>query len=122
MNTPLSKLAEETPRTRVLVLTTHSLFTEGVANRLGQQSDRIDLVVVDSRDAAALSRVLEDAPAVVVFEARDENVECVSPLVELLGNREVRVIRLDPGRDEVQVVTSQRHNLEDPKDLIGLVL
>ncbi len=110
------------PRTRVLVLTAHSLFTEGVANRLGQELERIDLHVVDSSDADAVSKMMEDAPAVVLFEAHDENVECASPLVELLGKREVKVIRLDPGRDEVQVVTSERRSLEDPKDLLGLVL
>ena len=110
------------PRTRVLVLTAHSLFTEGVANRLGQESERIDLEVVDSSDAAAVSKVMQDTPTVVLFEAHDVNVECVSPLVELLGKSEVRVIRLDPVRDEVQVVTSHRRSLEEPKDLIDLVL
>jgi DNA-binding NarL/FixJ family response regulator len=122
MNRPLSKLGEEGSRTRVLVLTAHSLFTEGVANRLGQESERIDLEVVDSRDADAIARVLEDAPSVVLFEAHDDTVERASPLVELLGSREVKVIRLDPGRDEVQVLTSERRSLEDPKDLIEMVL
>ena len=109
-------------KTRVLVFTAHSLFSEGVANRLGQESERIDLEVVDSRDTDALNRVLEDAPEVVLFEARDQNVECSSPLVELLGTRSVKVIRLDPSRDEVQVVTSVRRHLKEPKDLIGMVL
>jgi len=122
MNKLSSRLGDVVPRTRVLVLTAHSLFTEGVANRLGQESERIDLHVVDSSDADAVSKMMEDAPAVVLFEAHDENVECASPLVELLGKREVKVIRLDPGRDEVQVVTSERRSLEDPKDLLGLVL
>jgi hypothetical protein len=112
MNKLSSRLGDVVPRTRVLVLTAHSLFTEGVANRLGQESERIDLHVVDSSDADAVSKMMEDAPA----------VECASPLVELLGKREVKVIRLDPGRDEVQVVTSERRSLEDPKDLLGLVL
>lgn len=83
--------------------------------------DSIDLQVVDSRDAAAVSRFLDDAPDVILFEARDENVECVSPLVELLGKHEVKVIRLDPELNEVQVVTSARRDLEDPRDLLGLI-
>jgi hypothetical protein len=110
------------PRRRVLVLTAHSLFTEGVANRLGQESELIDLEVVDSRDADAVSRVLADAPPVVLFEARDDNVECASPLVELLSRDRVKVIRLDPSCDQVQVLTGERHGLQDPKDLIGMVL
>jgi hypothetical protein len=121
MDKPRSKSGEAVSRRRVLVLTAHSLFTEGVANRLGQEVNGIDLQVVDSRDAAAVSRFLDDAPDVIVFEARDENVECVSPLVEFLGKHEVRVLRLDPERDEVQVVTSARRDLQDPRDLLGLV-
>jgi DNA-binding NarL/FixJ family response regulator len=119
---PSSRLGEEVSKTRVLVFTAQSLFTEGIANRLGQESDRIDLEVVDSRDRDALRRVLADTPSVVLFEAHDDNVECSSPLVELLGRPSVKVIRLDPSRDEVQVVTSVRKHLDDPKDLIGIVL
>ena len=43
-------------------------------------------------------------------------------LVELLSGDRVKVIRLDPSRDQVQVLTSERHSLQDPKDLIGMVL
>ncbi len=34
----------------------------------------------------------------------------------------VKIIRLDPSRDEIQVVTSEQKTVREPMDLIGMVL
>ena len=110
-------------RIRVVVLTAPSLFTEGIATRLREHSDRIELEVVDSRNADALAKAIAAGPAVVLLEARDRNIERSCPLVDLLAAApSVKIIRLDPSRDEIQVVTSEQRTVSDPMDLIGMVL
>lgn len=79
--------------------------------------------MVDSREADALKTTVAARPEVVVFEARDGNVERPCPLVELLAGADtVRVIRLDPSRDQVQLLTSERRTVAEPVDLISMVL
>ncbi len=110
-------------RTRVVVLTAHSMFTEGIATRLGQYLDQIEVQVVDSRDSDCLVSIREAQPAVIVLEANDENVERFCPLDEILAAApEVRVIRLDPDLDRIHVVTSELRTVAGPTDLISMLL
>lgn len=110
-------------RTRVVVLTAHSMFTEGVATRLRQYLDQIDLFVVDSREPDCLTKVKEAEPAVVLLEANDENTERFCPLGEILEARpDVRVIRLDPDLDQIHVVTSEVRTVNKPTDLITMLV
>lgn len=110
-------------RTRVVVLTAHSMFTEGIATRLGQYLDRIDLQVVDTRDPGCLKHIREAHPSVIVLEANDENVERYCSLSEILANApEVKVIRLDPDLDQIHVVTSELKTVHEPTELIGMLL
>ena len=106
-----------------MVLGRHSLFTEGIAARLGQHADQVELVVVDSRDADAISRAIAARPAVVLVEANDEHVDRRCPLGDLLeAVPQVRLIRLDPSQDRIRVVTSEQRMVNDPIDLINAVL
>jgi hypothetical protein len=110
-------------KVRVVVLSTPSLLTEGVATRLGQHLDQVELEVVDSRDVNALRKTIAAKPEVILFEARDGNVECPCPLVDLLAAAPVvRVIRMDSGQDQVQLLTSERRTVAEPMDLIHMVL
>ena len=111
------------PRKRVVVLATPSLFTEGIARRLGEHADQIELMVVDSREADAMARTMAARPTVILFEARDGNVEHPCPLGQLLETTPmVRLIRLDPSQDQIQVVTSEQRTVREPIDLISTVL
>jgi hypothetical protein len=110
-------------RTRVVVLAAPSLFTEGIAARLGQHADRIDLSIVDSRDTDAVARSIAARPAVVLLEAQDENVEGPCSLMDLMAAvPDIKLIRLDPSHDQVQVVISEQVTVREPMDLISLVL
>jgi DNA-binding NarL/FixJ family response regulator len=110
-------------QTRVVVLTAHSMFTEGIATRLGQYLDQIEVQMVDSRDSDCLVRIREAQPAVIVLEANDENVERSCPLDDILAAApEVKVIRLDPDLDRIHVVTSELRTVAGPADLIGMLL
>jgi DNA-binding NarL/FixJ family response regulator len=110
-------------KVRVVILTAHSLFTEGIATRLKQHLDQIELQVVDSQSADAMARTIAAQPAVVVFEAHDEHVECSCPLAGLLDARPaLKIIRLDPSHDQIQIVTSEQRAASKPMDLINMLL
>lgn len=99
------------------------MFTEGIASRLGQHLDRIDLELVDSRDSDCLAKIREAQPSVIVLEVNDENVERFCPLGEILAAApEVKVIRLDPDFDRIHVVTSELKSVNEPTDLINVLL
>ncbi|HET7011358.1 MAG TPA: hypothetical protein VFI11_11320 [Anaerolineales bacterium] len=110
-------------RTRVVVLAEPSLFTEGVATRLKKHLDQIELEIIDSRKPDALQKAIAAQPAVVLMEADDTITGPSCPLADLLvATPTVRILRLDPSRDRIQVMTSEQRTLSDPSDLIGMVL
>jgi hypothetical protein len=99
------------------------MFTEGVASRLGQHRDRIDLELVDSRDSDCLAKIREARPAVIVLEADDENIERFCPLGQILAAApEVKLFRLDPGLDRIHVVTGELKSVNEGTDLISMLL
>lgn len=109
-------------RTRVVILSGHSLFAEGVASRLKTHLDRLDLQVVDINEQDVLSKVVSLEPATVIVDAMDTEASDVIPLSKLLkALPEVTVIHLDPQQSQVQVVTSKERMLGEVKDLIELI-
>jgi DNA-binding NarL/FixJ family response regulator len=110
-------------RTRVVVLTAHSMFTEGIAARLGHFLDRIELQVVDSREPDCLTDIRQAHPTVVVLETNDENVGRFCSLDEILSVApEVKVIRLDRDLNRIHVVTGETISVTQPDDFIGMLL
>lgn len=109
-------------RTRVVILSGHSLFAEGVASRLKKHLDRLDLQVVDIADQDVLSKIVSLNPATVILDAIDADSSNAIPLSALLkALPEVTVIRLDPQQSQVQVVTSEERMLGEVKDLIEVI-
>jgi DNA-binding NarL/FixJ family response regulator len=107
----------------VVVFGQHTLFTEGIAARLGQRADQVDLIVVDSRQVDALAQAIAAQPEVVLMEAGDERLDRPCPWNELLdGAPQARILRLDPDQARIRVVTSEHRTIEDPADLINMVL
>ena len=109
-------------RTRVVILSGHSLFAEGVASRLKKHLDRLDLQVVDINEEDVLSKVVSLKPATVILDAMDSERNNPLPLSKLLKALPgVTVIRLDPQQTQVQVVTSEERMLGEVKDLIEVI-
>lgn len=109
-------------RTRVVILSGHSLFAEGVASRLKKHLDRLDLQVVDIADQDVLSKIVSLNPATVILDAIDADSSNAIPLSALLkALPEVTFIRLDPQQSQVQVVTSEERMLGEVKDLIEVI-
>jgi hypothetical protein len=109
-------------KTRVVILSGHSLFAEGVASRLKKHLDRVDLQVVDINEEDVLSKVVKLKPATVILESMDAETSNGIPLSKLLKALPgVTVIRLDPQQSQVQVVTSTERMLGEVKDLIEVI-
>lgn len=109
-------------RTRVVILSGHSLFAEGVASRLKKYNDRLDLCIVDLEEEDFLSRIISLGPATIILDAlseEDQEKVRLSKLVKALPD--LTVVQLDPKQSEVQVLTSRGHILDEVKDLIDVI-
>jgi hypothetical protein len=107
---------------RVVILSGRSLFVEGVANRLRQHLTEQDVHTVDARQADALAQVLAIQPTSVILDATDADVTQHCPLDELLNALpRLRLIRLDPQQDQMQVVTSQQRPVGRVSELIEVI-
>ena len=105
---------------RVVILTLHSLFVEGVAARLRQHFPANEIQAVDAGEPAALSQVIVAKPAFVILAETDNDVEClVSALLNTLTT--VTVLRLDPEHDHIQVVTSKQQTVGHLRELVEMI-
>jgi DNA-binding NarL/FixJ family response regulator len=109
-------------RTKVVILSGHSLFVEGVASRLSRHLDHLDLHVIDADSEATLAKIISLEPAAVILDTTDPVINQYCPLGDLLkALPQVTVIRLDPQQAQVQVVTSKEHALQEVDELIAVI-
>jgi hypothetical protein len=105
-----------------VVFSSRSLFAEGMAARLRQHLGEHDLVQIDARQPNALQQVIAAEPVAVILDASDEEVNQLAPLSVLLNALPaLHIVRLDPQRDEIQVVTSKRREAGQAQDLIDIL-
>jgi DNA-binding NarL/FixJ family response regulator len=109
-------------KARVIVLSGQSLFAEGIAARLSEQLGQQQLVTIDAREPGAVQRVIQANPAAVILDATDEDVARTCPLSTLLDALPaLKIVRLNPENDQIQVVTSQRRQAWKVQDLVELI-
>jgi hypothetical protein len=110
------------PRAEIVILTSRSLFAEGIATRLRQFLGEHALTLVDARQPEALQEVIAAEPQAVILDAGDEEVSRLAPLGVLLSALPgLRIVRLDAQREDIQVVTSERHEAGQARDLIDIL-
>jgi len=106
----------------VVILSTRSLFVEGVAKRLKRQLPEEHMQVVDARQADALEQVVAARPTIVILDATDAEATRNCPLSKMLNALpKLKVIRLDPQKDQIQVVVSEQRAVEQVSDLIEVI-
>lgn len=107
---------------RVAVLSSQSIFAEGVVASLRQQLGEQSLFIVDARQADPLQQVLAMRPNGVILDATDALIAEQCPLDGLLDALpSLTVIRLDPQKDRFQVVMSEQHCGGQLSDLIDVI-
>jgi len=105
-----------------VILSGHTLFTEGIAARLRKHEDWLDLHMVDADRGDALQQVVAAKPSAVILDADDPQVSRHCSLNQLfMALPEVRVVRLDPERDQIQLLTSEQRLAVDIADLIDVI-
>ena len=107
---------------RVAVLSSQSIFVEGVVASLRQSLGEQSLTIVDARQSDSLQRVLAARPNSVILDATDSVIAEQCPLEGLLDAMPaLTVIRLDPHHDRIQVVKSEQHRGGQLSDLIDVI-
>lgn len=109
-------------QTRVVILSSRSIFAEGVAARLRHHLNTDEIRVVDAQQPDAMQSLIALQPTQVILEAADETVARHCPLESLLSALpDLRVIRLDPQQEYIQVVTSQQRTIGQISDLMDVI-
>lgn len=110
-----------TPR-RVVILSSHSIFADGVASRLRQHLDELAIDVVDIRAPNALEHVIAAKPAAIILNAMDIELaekDWLGTLLQALPL--VKLVRVDPLQDQIQVVTSEQRPMGQVHELIDVI-
>jgi DNA-binding NarL/FixJ family response regulator len=108
---------------RVVILSDQSLFTEGIASRLRDHMDQLEMVVIDPRGTDVIEQMALFQPSSVIMDASDSEVTNLCPLNDILmAVPEVKVLRLDPQQDQIQVVTSEQKVAGKVQDLVDVIM
>jgi hypothetical protein len=106
----------------VVVLSSHSIFVDGVAARLKKQLDDESLAIIEMAQEDALAQVVALQPAVVILDAVDAAVNHLCSIGSLLTSLPVlTLIRLDPEQNQIQVVTSEQRSLTQLQELVQVI-
>ena len=110
------------PQVHVLILSGYSLFAEGIASRLQQYPDQVNVQVMDPRQPSTFSTITETNPSVIMLDAADHETMQLCPLKELLFTLpHLKVMRLDSQKEMIQVVSSEQFRVVDADDLIQVI-
>ena len=110
------------PKVRVVVLSSRSLYGEGVLARLRAYENTLDLHVVDADHTDALDQIIAIQPTAVIVDASDKDTNDNCPLGKLLRDLpDVRIIRLDPINKGFQLVTSEQRNADEVQELLAIL-
>ena len=106
----------------VVILSTRSLFVEGVAKRLKQHLPEEHVQVVDARQTDALEQVIAAQPTSVILDITDVEATQHCPLSKMLNALPwLKVIRLDPNQDKIQVVTGKQYPMAQVNGLLEVI-
>ncbi|NIM95931.1 MAG: hypothetical protein GTO18_19705 [Anaerolineales bacterium] len=106
----------------VVILSGHSLFAEGTASSLRRSTDALQITVINSREPNLLEQITEIAPGTVILDTSDDTLIENCPITALLeAIPDLRIIRLDPESEEIQVVTGEQRKAANINELIELI-
>ncbi len=113
---------EHVASSHVVILSSGSLFSEGVASRLREHIGRVQVTLMDPRLPDLSTRLSSLRPIAVILDAADPWVVEKCPLNRLLGVIPgTRIIELDSQAQQVRVVTSEHYPAKDVNDLVEVI-
>jgi DNA-binding NarL/FixJ family response regulator len=109
-------------QSRIVILSTHSLFAEGIASRLRQYPERAEVHFVDPQHPDYLETISTIRPAAVLIDAADTDLTQCCMLCELLvALPHLTVIRLEVQERDLRVFTSVQCRFNQAQDLLDIV-
>ena len=109
-------------RMRVVILSSHSLFAEGIASRLRQHLQSVEFEIMDPRQPDAMAQIAATQPSIVILDGTDSGATQSCFLSKLLLTfPKLKVICLDPQQEQIQVVTSEQHRAVKVHDLVEVI-
>jgi len=112
-------------RRRVVILSGHSLFAEGVASQLRQhpQELELELEIVDIRQSDVLAQIVAARPYAVILDTTDSEVARLGLMSRLpLELPDLKIVCLDSQQKHIQVVTSEQLPADQVRDLLDVIL
>ena len=81
-----------------------------------------DLEILDPRQPDVVTQIAAAQPSIVILDGGDSETSRFCSLSQLLRSLpELRIIRLDPEQDQVQVVTSEQCPAVEVRDLADVI-
>ena len=109
-------------RRRIVILSGQSLFAEGIASRLKEYPQEVNVTVVDPEVPDCFAQISAHHPSVIILDASDGITSKTCPLNRLFALApDLKVIHLDSQKEQIQVVTSERHKATGVADLIEML-
>lgn len=106
----------------IVILSGRSLFSEGVASRMREYPQRVDVHFVDPQQPDYIDHIHAIRPAAILVDAADTNkLQCELLCDLLMSLANVMVIRLDVHKNDIQIVTSVQRPLKELRELIEIV-
>jgi DNA-binding NarL/FixJ family response regulator len=107
---------------RVLIVASHSLLADGVANRLRLCPEQVEICRLSPGDEDLPERVTETGPSAISIDQRDPAIGTSLSLSTILDSLPgVQVLLLDPQDAQVQVVSSRTQGPIEMEDRFELI-
>ena len=107
---------------RIVILTSHSLLLEGVASRLRQYPERVELQFVDPQQPDYVEQITAIRPSAVILDAVDTGHNQCCVLCDLLSAlNEVTVVRLDVQQKDIRLITSKKQQFDEVRDILDII-
>ncbi len=109
-------------QTHVIILSNHSLFAEGIASRLRQYLQLVQLEIIAPRRLDAMSRIVAIQPSVVILDDTDPEIAQYCPLDKLLRLLpKLKVIILGLQQEHIRVLDSEQRMVTQVHDLAKVI-
>jgi len=107
---------------KIVVLSGHSLFAEGIASSLRQKTTDLTIEVMDAREPDILFQIQKHQPDTVIFDGGDATLRTNCPLDAILwAVPNLHIFQLDPDSELIQIVTGQYHPVASVADIIEAI-
>ena len=107
---------------QIVILSGHSIFAEGVASRLRQYPERVDVRFVDPQQPDYIKKIAGIHPSAVIIDAADTETDRCCVLCDLLATlKNVTVVRLDVQQKDIQLITSVQQHFNEVRDIVDII-